>query len=102
MVRITMRDGARLNGTLLFPKGKPRNDLPTVLIFFPCGIEGATQHFMVQSLLANGYAIAIVNERGRYYSDGTYTFQPVARGYASAGTLLDLGSERASADRQFG
>ena len=74
MVRITMRDGARLNGTLLFPKGRPRNDLPTVLIFFPYGIEGATQHFMVQSLLANGYAIAIVNERGRYYSDGTYTF----------------------------
>jgi putative CocE/NonD family hydrolase len=74
MVRITMRDGARLNGTLLFPKGKPRNDLPTVLIFFPYGIEGATQHFMVQSLLASGYAIAIVNERGRYYSDGTYTF----------------------------
>jgi uncharacterized protein len=74
MVRITMRDGARLNGTLLFPKGKPQNDLPTVLIFFPYGIEGATQHFMVQSLLANGYAIAIVNERGRYYSEGTYTF----------------------------
>jgi predicted acyl esterase len=74
MVSIAMRDGARLNGTLLFPKGKPRNNLPTVLIFFPYLIDGQTGHFMAQSLLANGYAIAIVNERGRYFSEGTYTF----------------------------
>ena len=78
MVRITMRDGTRLSGSLLFPKGKPRSNFPTVLIFFPYDVDGLMKwenvNFMFPSLLANGYAIAIVNERGRNFSEGTYTF----------------------------
>src|SRR3989338_2644466 len=35
MVRIRMRDGKRLNASLFFPKNKPRQNLPTILTFFP-------------------------------------------------------------------
>src|ERR1700678_4036006 len=45
--------------------------------------------------------VYVVPHRGIYVQAGI-SAQPVARGYASAGTLLDLGSERASADSQFG
>jgi putative CocE/NonD family hydrolase len=74
MVRIVMRDGVRLEGTLLFPKGRPRSGLATVLVFFPYRIESAARFFIVPSLLEDGYAVAIVNERGRNFSDGIYTF----------------------------
>src|SRR5947209_8552805 len=40
MVRVPMRDGVRLSATILFPAGKPRQNLPTVLIFFPYLTEG--------------------------------------------------------------
>jgi uncharacterized protein len=72
MVRIPMRDGIRLNGTLYFAKDQPRHDLPTVLWFFPYQINGATAEN--QQLLEHGYAVAYVNARGRYYSEGRYTF----------------------------
>jgi predicted acyl esterase len=42
MVRIPMRDGKRLNPSLFFPKIRPRQNLPTVLIFFPYLINPTT------------------------------------------------------------
>ena len=41
MVRMPMRDGVRLSATILFPNDRPRQNLPTVLIFFPYLIDGA-------------------------------------------------------------
>jgi len=72
MVRIPMRDGIRLNGTLYFAKNVARQNLPTVLVFFPYQIDGANAEN--QQLLEHGYAVAYVNARGRYYSEGRYTF----------------------------
>jgi len=35
MVRVPMRDGKRLVGSLFFMKGTPRQNLPTILTFWP-------------------------------------------------------------------
>jgi uncharacterized protein len=72
MVPIPMRDGIRLDATLYFPKDRPRQNLPTVLWFFPYRINGMRAEN--QRLLENGYVVAYVNARGRYYSEGRYTF----------------------------
>src|SRR5438105_3317922 len=40
MVRVPMRDGVRLSATILFPKDRPRQNMPTVLIFIPYLTEG--------------------------------------------------------------
>jgi hypothetical protein len=72
MVRIPMRDGKRLNGSLFFPKGKPRQNLPTILTFYPYLINAASPEN--QRFLENGYALAYVNVRGRYFSEGVYTY----------------------------
>jgi uncharacterized protein len=72
MVRIPMRDGIRLNATLFFAKSAQRQNLPTVLVFFPYQIDGVSAED--EQLLEHGYAIAYVNARGRYYSEGRYTF----------------------------
>jgi putative CocE/NonD family hydrolase len=78
MVRVPMRDGIRLNATMLYPKGKDRRTLPTVLIFFPYLIEGPIHgglfNGFIRSFLENGYAVMIENVRGRYFSEGTYTY----------------------------
>jgi uncharacterized protein len=72
MVRITMRDGVHLNGRIYFPKNTPRTKLPTVLWFFPYEIQ--RPHTEDKLLLQNGYAVAYVNSRGRYFSEGVYTY----------------------------
>ncbi len=72
MVRIPMRDGIRLNGSLFFPKNRPRQNLPTILWFWPYLINPASAEN--QRFLENGYALAYVNVRGRYFSEGTYTY----------------------------
>lgn len=72
MIRIPMRDGIHLNATLVFPKGKPRQSLPTILTFFPYLINPVSAEN--QKFLENGYAIVYVNARGRYFSDGVYTY----------------------------
>jgi predicted acyl esterase len=35
MIRIPVRDGIHLSATLVFPKNKPRQNLPTILVLFP-------------------------------------------------------------------
>ena len=59
-----------------FAKGKPRQNLPTVLIFNPYLTKGMVLGFgpRMEQLLENGYAVAIINSRGRYFSEGTYTY----------------------------
>ena len=72
IVRIPMRDGKRLNASLFFPKGRARQGLPTILTFFPYQINAVSPEN--RAFLENGYALAYVNVRGRYFSEGTYTY----------------------------
>jgi predicted acyl esterase len=76
MMMIPMRDGVRLSALILFPTGQPRQNLPTILFYSPYLTEGMLYYFSeyVQSALRNGYAVIFENERGRYFSEGTYTF----------------------------
>jgi putative CocE/NonD family hydrolase len=76
MVRVPMRDGIRLSALILFPKDKPRQNLPTVLIHNPYLTEGMVASFSpyIKSLIDNGFAVMIQNARGRYFSEGTYTY----------------------------
>jgi len=77
MVMIPMRDGVRLSALILFPKDHPRRDMPAVLFRSPYLIEpGEVRRFApyLQSLLEKGYAAVIQNVRGRYFSEGTYTY----------------------------
>jgi len=72
MVRIPMRDGITLNGRIYFPKRQPRKNMPVVLIFYPY-LFGKLQPEH-RKLVENGYAVAFVNSRGRYFSEGVYTY----------------------------
>jgi hypothetical protein len=72
MVRIPMRDGKRLNGSLFFAKNLPRQKLPTILTFFPYLINPASVEN--QKFIEAGYALAYVNVRGRYFSEGVYAY----------------------------
>ncbi len=75
-VMMPMRDGVRLSALILFPRDGPRQNLPTVMFRNPYLTEGMVRNFSlyVQSLLQNGYAVVFQNERGRYFSEGTYTY----------------------------
>ncbi len=76
MVMMPMRDGVRLYALILFPKGQPRQNLPAVLLRNPYLTETMVDSFAeyVASFLANGYSVVFQNERGRYFSEGTYTY----------------------------
>jgi putative CocE/NonD family hydrolase len=76
MVTTPMRDGVRLNSLILFPKGVPRKDLPAILMFNPYVAKFWLDYVAeyVASFLKSGYAVVLENSRGRYYSEGTYTF----------------------------
>ena len=72
-----MRDGVRLSALILFPKDQSRRNLPTVLYRSPYLIDPREIERFAEfnrSFIENGYAIVIQNERGRYFSEGTYTF----------------------------
>ncbi len=74
---IPMRDGVRLSALILFPKDRPRQNLPTVLYRSPYLINpGEINRFATwnRSFIENGYAIVIQNVRGRFFSEGTYTY----------------------------
>lgn len=81
MVGIPVRDGVVLNSRIYFPESR-RADLPTVLIRSPYFIpKSESQWFAeeVATFLKNGYAVVINNERGRYWSEGEYSFLAGAR-----------------------
>jgi putative CocE/NonD family hydrolase len=73
MLRIPMRDGVRLSARIYFPKNSTRKDLPTILWFWPYNI-GRSMTAENKFFLEHGYAIAYVNVRGRYFSEGTFTY----------------------------
>lgn len=76
MVEIPMRDGVKLYARIYYPKIK-RMNLPTVLMRTPYFIpDGDFIWFsrVMAGFLKNGYAVVVNNERGRYWSDGEYTF----------------------------
>ena len=76
MVMVPMRDGVRLYHLILFPKGAPRQGMPTVIIRTPYLIDVHHLSFspFIASFLAHGYAVVWEYERGRFFSEGTYTF----------------------------
>lgn len=76
MVGIQMRDGVILNSRIYFPN-VPKEDLPTILIRTPYYIPtGDFTWFStaMATFLKNGYVIVVNNERGRFWSEGEYTF----------------------------
>jgi len=76
MVEIPMRDGIILNGRIYFPD-LPKENLPTVLIRSPYFIpksEFKWYAMEIAAFLQNGYVVILNNERGRYWSEGNYTF----------------------------
>ena len=81
MVDIPMRDGVVLNGRIYFPK-LPKENLPTVLIRSPYFIPKSDFIWFsrqIAAFLQNGYVVLLNNERGRYWSEGDYTFLTGAR-----------------------
>lgn len=76
MVMTPMRDGIRLSSLILLPKGQPHQNLPAILFFGPYTHKSMTDKFAeyVASFLKNGYAVVFENARGRYYSEGTFTY----------------------------
>ena len=99
---IPMRDGVRLSALILFPKDRPRRDLPTILAYNPYqtdGMIGAYAEY-VHNALEGGYAVIFENVRGRYFSEGTFTFltHAGADGYDS----IDWISKQPWSDGQVG
>src|ERR1700722_6576787 len=94
MTMIPMRDGVRLYSLVLFPRGQPRQNLPAVLLRNPYLTKGMGSGFAeyVASLLQHGYAVVFHNERGRYFSEGTYTYL-VGSGNDGYDTVQWLGGE---------
>jgi putative CocE/NonD family hydrolase len=76
MVGIPMRDGVILNSRIYFPK-QPKKNLPTILLRTPYYIPAGDFRWFsttMAAFLKNGFAVVINNERGRYWSEGDYTF----------------------------
>lgn len=81
MVEIPMRDGVVLNGRIYYPK-QPKENLPAILIRSPYFIPKSDFIWFSRQMAAflkNGYVVVLNNERGRYWSGGTYTFLAGAR-----------------------
>jgi hypothetical protein len=76
MVMVPMRDSVRLYHLIIFPKDQPRANLPTVLIRIPYLInpERLTFARYIASFIEHGYAVVFQSVRGRYFSEGTYTY----------------------------
>ena len=73
MVMVPMRDGVRLATDIYRPKDAT-GPLPLVFIRTPYDfneIGGATLQWAIEAV-QRGYAVAVQNERGRYYSEGEW------------------------------
>ncbi len=76
MVEIPMRDGVSLIARIYFPD-LPKRDLPAILIRSPYFMPRSDFRWFANEMavfLQNGYVIVVNNERGRYWSEGEYTF----------------------------
>ena len=71
-----MRDGVHLASVILFPKGQEHKNMPAILLFSPYQEDTMIDRFAdyAASFLKNGYAVVFEDVRGRYYSEGTYTY----------------------------
>ena len=92
MVMMPMRDGVRLATDIYRPKDA-KAKLPVILIKTPYNfnkLEG-TQLQWVYEAVSRGYAVAIQNERGRYYSEGKWQLlgNPRTDGYDALTWLAD-------------
>lgn len=73
MVMVPMRDGARLATDIFRPKGVEK-DLPLLFIKTPYDfnkLSGASLDWTFEAV-KRGYAVAVQNERGRFYSEGEW------------------------------
>ena len=73
MVMVPMRDGVRLATDVFRPK-EAEGPLPLIFIKTPYDfntVKGATLNWTFEAV-SRGYAVAIQNERGRYYSEGEW------------------------------
>ena len=73
MVMVPMRDGVRLATDIFRPKDA-EGKLPLIFIKTPYDfneVGGATLNWTFEAV-SRGYAVAIQNERGRYYSEGEW------------------------------
>src|SRR5689334_21407393 len=78
---IEMRDGVKLFTTVHVPKDA-KGPLPIILIRTPYGIDGrAEKNFGValKELVADGYAFAFQDIRGRFKSEGKFVMTRPAR-----------------------
>ena len=84
MVMVPMRDGVRL-ATDIFRPADATGKLPLIFIKTPYNfneIRGSTLQWTYEAV-SRGYAVAVQNERGRYYSEGEWTLlgNPRTDGY---------------------
>lgn len=71
-IMVPMRDGIRLSTAVIKPLNDPGR-LPVILIRTPYNKDGELLDYSVfKSLVAQGYAIVIQNERGTEWSEGNY------------------------------
>jgi putative CocE/NonD family hydrolase len=78
---VPMRDGAKLFTTLHVPKGA-KEKLPIIFVRTPYGIDGrAEREFAgyLKEMVADGYAFAFQDIRGRFKSEGTFVMIRPAR-----------------------
>jgi len=71
---VPMRDGMHLSTDLLRPLGAS-GKLPTILVRTPYDkdhIEWPSMRGFLEVYLKRGYAVALQNERGRFFSEGNY------------------------------
>jgi putative CocE/NonD family hydrolase len=69
-VWIPLRDGVRLQATLFQPQGGGK--FATLVYRTPYGRRSAERYTIVSRALARGYAVLLVDVRGRYGSEGEY------------------------------
>ena len=69
-VAIPMRDGVRLQADVLRPSGAGR--FPTLVYRTPYGRKHAEGNDVVRAALGRGYAVVLVDVRGRYGSGGAF------------------------------
>lgn len=75
-VQVTMRDGARLNTLVMLPAMANKEgggQVPAILIRTPYKSELDPLRDLHKTLLAQGYALIMQNERGRFFSEGEFT-----------------------------
>jgi uncharacterized protein len=80
-VLVPMQDGARLHGLVLQPRADAKR-FGAVLIRTPYHIdteEVEERASAVNAFLERGFAVVILNERGRYFSEGSYSVLPRPR-----------------------